>query len=57
MSSAIWKVAKFETVRQLKKPSFWIALLLMPLLMVGLIALSSLNSYQAGEYAESGADG
>lgn len=55
MKSPIWKVAKFEIVRQLKKPSFWIALLLMPLLMVGMIAISSLNSYNASEVATSGA--
>lgn len=53
--SASLKVAKFEIVRQLKKPSFWIALLLMPLLMVGVIVISSLNSYNASEYATSGA--
>ena len=52
--SPIWTVMKFEIVRQLKKPSFWIALLLMPLLMVGMIAISSLNSYNASEYATSG---
>lgn len=55
MSRPVFKVAKFEIVRQLKKPSFWIALLLMPLLMLGLIAISSLNSYNASEYATSGA--
>lgn len=33
MSSAAMKVAKFEIVRQLKKPAFWAAILLMPLLI------------------------
>lgn len=31
MSSAAMKVAKFETQRQLKKPAFWAAILLIPL--------------------------
>ena len=31
MSSAAMKVAKFETQRQLKKPAFWAAMLLIPL--------------------------
>lgn len=33
MSSTTMKVAKFEIVRQLKKPAFWAAILLMPLLI------------------------
>lgn len=33
MNSATLKVAKFEIVRQLKKPAFWAAVLLMPILM------------------------
>ena len=33
MSSATMKVAKFEIVRQLKKPAFWAAILLIPLLI------------------------
>ncbi len=40
----IWKVTKFEVVRQLKKPSFWIALLALPILMVGMSGLSILSS-------------
>ena len=33
MNNATLKVAKFEIVRQLKKPAFWAAVLLMPILM------------------------
>ncbi len=36
MSNTTMKVAKFEIIRQLKKPAFWAAILLMPLL-IGLI--------------------
>ena len=36
MNNQISKVAKFEIVRQLKKPAFWVATLLIPL-MIGLI--------------------
>ena len=44
MSSQIGIVTKFEIVRQLKKPSFWVAVLLMPLL----IGFVFLISYFAG---------
>lgn len=40
----IWQVFQFEVIRQLKKPSFWIALLLLPLMMLGLFALNVMNS-------------
>ncbi len=40
MSSAVAKVAKFEIVRQLKKPAFWAAILIMPI-MIGVIFLIS----------------
>lgn len=35
----IWNVIRFEVVRNLKKPSFWIAALFLPVLLVGYIAL------------------
>lgn len=38
--NSILKVAKFETVRQLKKPAFWAAILLIPLLIGGIYFLS-----------------
>lgn len=37
-------VTKFEVIRQLKKPSFWIALLFTPVLISGLILLNAVNS-------------
>ena len=43
MNKNILKVAKFETIRQLKKPSFWAATLLIPLL-IGVIYLISFIS-------------
>lgn len=45
-------VVKFEVVRQLKKPSFWVSLLLLPLLMVGLVGLSALSGYSTEEGLE-----
>ena len=38
-------IAKFEIVRQLKKPSFWIAALLIPILIGGIMALSAFSGY------------
>lgn len=43
MNKSISKVAKFEIVRQLKKPAFWAATLLIPL-MIGVIYLISFIS-------------
>lgn len=40
MSSAVGKVTKFEIVRQLKKPAFWAAILILPI-MIGVIFLIS----------------
>lgn len=42
-------VVNFEVIRQLKKPSFWIALLLLPLLLLGLFGLSMLSSSKTEE--------
>lgn len=47
MRSKIFIVTKFEIIRQLKKPSFWIALLLMPLFIFAIVGLSAMNGYNA----------
>ncbi|MBQ8992359.1 ABC transporter permease [Candidatus Saccharibacteria bacterium] len=44
MSSQISKVIKFEIARQLKKPAFWAATLLLPLLIGGIYLVSFLSS-------------
>lgn len=44
MSSEIFKVAKFEIIRQLKKPAFWAATLLIPLLIGGIYLISFLST-------------
>ena len=44
MNSATMKVAKFEIMRQLKKPAFWASILLLPIL----IGVMFLISYVAG---------
>lgn len=48
-------IAKFEIVRQLKKPSFWIAVLLIPLVIGGFMALSAFSSYNAEKNIEDNA--
>lgn len=47
--SKIGIITKFEIVRQLKKPSFWIALLLIPLLLGGIMGISALSNYRMEE--------
>ncbi len=46
MNNSIAKVAKFEIIRQLKKPAFWAATLLLPL-MIGVIYFISFISAQS----------
>lgn len=50
------KVVKFETVRMMKKPLFWVSAILSPLLMVGVMALSVWNSHRSAEMATAEAD-
>lgn len=40
MSKAVFKVLKFEVMRQVKKPSFWVAILAMPILICGGLLIS-----------------
>ncbi len=54
MNSFTWKVAKFEIIRQLKKPAFWAATLLMPLLIGGIYLISFLSSQGVNENPEVG---
>ena len=49
MNSSTFKVAKFEIVRQLKKPAFWAATLLMPLLIGGIYFVSFISGQHAAE--------
>ncbi|MBR5647600.1 ABC transporter permease [Candidatus Saccharibacteria bacterium] len=52
MNSFTWKVARFEIVRQLKKPAFWAATLLMPLLIGGIYFISFISSQGVDENPE-----
>jgi len=48
VKSPIARVMRFEVIRQLKKPAFWVSILLMPVLMGGIFLISFL----AGSSAE-----
>lgn len=52
MSSFTWKVAKFEIIRQLKKPAFWAATLLLPLLIGGIYFISFISTQSVDENPE-----
>lgn len=56
MNSFTFKVAKFEIMRQLKKPAFWAATLLIPLLMGGIYFVSFISSQNVNENPELGQD-
>lgn len=49
MSDKVLKVIKFEIIRQLKKPAFWAATLLIPLLIGGIYLISFLSSQSISE--------
>ena len=44
MSNPLWTVTKFEFVRQIKKPSFWATILLIPLMVIAMFTISMLTS-------------
>lgn len=54
-SSNLSHVVRFEIVRNLKKPTFWIAALILPLLLLGYIALASFTGYSASTALEDSA--
>ena len=54
--SKTWQVIRFEVMRSLKKPSFWLAALLVPILLGFYIFIAAMSGYQAGESLEAGVD-
>ncbi|MDO5480617.1 MAG: ABC transporter permease [Candidatus Saccharibacteria bacterium] len=44
MNNPVWKVTKFEFIRQIKKPSFWATIILIPAMIVGMFIISMLIS-------------
>ena len=54
--SKTWQVIRFEVVRSLKKPSFWLAALLVPILLGFYIFIAAMTGYNAGEALEAGVD-
>ena len=56
MNKSIRTVVKFETIRQLKKPSFWIVLLLLPLFIMAIVGFSAISGYNSESALESNWD-
>lgn len=44
MNNSLWTVTKFEFIRQVKKPSFWATIILIPLLVIAMMVISILVS-------------
>jgi len=44
MSNPLWTVTKFEFIRQVKKPSFWATIILIPVMVIGMFVISMLVS-------------
>lgn len=47
MNNPLWTVTKFEFVRQIKKPSFWATILLIPLMVIVMFTISMLTTKSA----------
>lgn len=54
--SKTWQVIRFEVARSLKKPSFWLAALLVPILLGFYFFIAALSGYSASEAFEAGVD-
>ena len=51
-----WQVIRFEVMRSLKKPSFWLAAILVPVLLGFYIFIAAISGYNAEEALEAGID-
>ena len=51
-----FQVVRFELVRNLKKPSFWLAAFMVPIILVAYVMIVAFTSYNAGEDLTSGSD-
>lgn len=56
MRNNLGTVIRFEIVRNLKKPTFWIAALLLPVLLVGYIGFAGMIGYNTNSALEQGSD-
>ena len=56
ISTNLGNVIRFEIVRNLKKPLFWIAALILPVLLVGYVAFAAFLGYNTELVAEGGTD-
>ena len=54
--SKTWQVIRFEVIRSLKKPSFWLAAILVPVLLGFYIFIAAISGYNASETLEAGVD-
>ena len=53
---SVLEVMRFEIMRNLKKPSFWLAAILIPILFIGYVLIVSLTSYTATDQLTAGTD-
>ncbi len=52
MSNPLWTVTKFEFIRQVKKPSFWATIILIPVMVIGMFVISMLVSGKPSDPTE-----
>lgn len=51
-----FEVVRFEVMRNLKKPSFWIAAIMIPILFIFYVMIAGFAGYSAGESLSAGSD-
>jgi len=56
INTNLGNVVKFEIIRNLKKPFFWIAALILPILFIAYVAFAGFVGYNAGSVIEDGTD-
>ena len=54
--SGIFNVVRFEVMRNLKKPSFWIAAVMVPIAIAAYVAICGMAGYNMGDSLSGGVD-
>ena len=54
--NSVFNVVRFEVMRNLKKPSFWIAAIMIPIALAAYVAICGMAGYNMGDSLSGGVD-
>ena len=54
--NGVFNVVRFEVMRNLKKPSFWIAAIMIPIALAAYVAICGMAGYNMGDSLSGGVD-